>query len=183
MKKLLTTIILAASITIGFAQWQQIPQQRGSGPNNNYPQRSNNYNRSSSLIINTVSQRQLTVYVDNYQYQSNSNNNSINVDQLFAGNHNIIIYEAKRNFWGKTVQQELFNSSLYLRSEFETNIYVNILGQVNISERQLKNNRNYEQDGYGNNGNGVGYGYGRKKKKHKNQHCDIDNDRRYRDDD
>ncbi len=181
MKKILTSIISAAVIMLGFAQGQPYPQQRGNQQYPNYPQQNNNYNNQySSLIINSATQRQFSVSVDNYQYQSNGNGNDINVGQLNAGNHNIIIYEWKRNFWGKTVQQVVYNSTLYLKPGFETSIYINLLGQVNISERQLYNNGNYNQDGYGNNGNGVGYGYGRKKNKHK-KHQDCGNDRNRRD--
>ena len=186
MKKILTSIVLVALVSLSFAQGQQYPQQGGNQQYPNYPQQNNNYNNQySSLIVNSSSQRQFSVSVDNYQYQSNGNGNDINVGQLNAGNHNIIIYEWKRNFWGKTVQQVVYNSSLYLKPGFETTIFINILGQVNVSERQLyyNNNGNYDNGGYGNNGNGVGYGYGRKKNKHKKQHCGNDNNRRGRDDD
>jgi hypothetical protein len=189
MKKLLTLIILAAGITTGFAQWQpnqnggpqQYPQQ---GNQQQYPRQNGNYSQYSSLVVSSVSQRQFLVYVDNYQYQANGNNgnnNTINVDQLQAGNHTVIIYENRRNFWGKTVQSEVYNSTLYLKPGFETSIFINALGQVNVSERQVYNNNNggYDNGGYGNNGNGNGYGYGRKKHKHKKHHqCGNDDDRR-----
>jgi hypothetical protein len=174
MKKLLTLVILAAAITTGFAQWQPNQTQRGG------PQQNGNYSQYSSLVVNSVLQRQFLVYVDNYQYQANGNNgnnNTFNVDRLQAGNHNVIIYESRRNFWGKTVQSEVYNAALYLKHGFETSIFINALGQVNVSERQVYNNNN---GGYGNNGNGVGYGYGRKKH-HKNnkQKCDNDDRRDY----
>jgi hypothetical protein len=182
MKKLLTLLILAAGITTGFAQWQGNPQQG----NQQQSQRQNgNYSQYSSLVVSSVSQRQFLVYVDNYQYQANGNNgnnNTVNVDRLQAGNHNVVIYENRRNFWGKTVQSEVYNSTLYLKPGFETSIFINALGQVNVSERQVYNNNNggYDQGGYGNNGNGVGYGYGRKKHhKNKKQKCDNDDRRDY----
>jgi hypothetical protein len=191
MKKILTAIILAAGITTGFAQWQP-NQQQGGGPQQypqqQYPRQNGNYSQYSSLVVSTVLQRQFLVYVDNYQYQANGNNgnnNTVTVDRLQAGNHNIIIYENKRNFWGKTVQSEVYNSTLYLKPGFETSIFINALGQANVSERQVYNNNNggYDNGGYGNNGNGVGYGYGRKKhhkNKHKKNKCgdDDDDDRR-----
>ena len=71
----------------------------------------------------------------------------------------------------------MYNSSLYVKPGFETTIFINGAGQVNISERQVYN---YEDQGYGNNGNGVGHGYGRKKNKHKKNHCDNDDDDRNR---
>jgi hypothetical protein len=81
----------------------------------------------------------------------------------------VVITEWKRNFWGKSVQHVVYNSTLYLKPGFETTIYINALGQVNVSERQLSNNGNYNNNNgdYGNNGKGVGHGYGRKKNKHK----------------
>jgi hypothetical protein len=181
MKKIFTSIIFTASIFAVFAQGQRYPQNGG-------PRQNNNYNQNSSLIINSASQRQIAVSVDNYQYQSNGNNGDVNVGQLSAGNHTIVISEWKKNFWGKSVQQVVYNSSLYLKPGFETTIYINVLGQVNISERQLYNNGNndngnYNNGDYGNNGKGVGHGYGRKKNKHKKDHCDNDRDRKDRDDD
>jgi hypothetical protein len=187
MKKILTAIILAAGITSGFAQWQPNQRQTGGpqqGNSQQYPQQNNNYNQYSSLIVSSVSQRQFLVYVDNQQYQGNGNNgngSTINIGQLQAGNHTVAVYENRRNFWGKTVQDKIYNSSLYLKPGFETTVFINALGQVNISERQLYNNSNnggYDNGGYGNNGNGNGYGYGRRKDKHK-QKCGNDDRRDY----
>ncbi len=187
MKKILTAIILAAAITTGFAQWQpnqnggpQYPQQ---GNQQQYPRQNGNYSQYSSLIVSSVSQRQFLVYVDNYQYQANGNNgnnNTITADRLQAGNHTVVIYENRRNFWGKTVQSEVYNATLYLKPGFETSIFINALGQVNVSERQVYNNNNggYDNGGYGNNGNGNGYGYGRKKYKHKKYQCGNNDNRR-----
>ena len=191
MKKIFTTIILAAGIISVFAQGQRYPQNGGPQQYPNNQQQNNNYNQNSSLIINSASQRQMSVSVDNYQYQSNGNNGDVNVGQLSSGNHTVVITEWKKNFWGKSVQQVVYNSSLYLKPGFETTININSFGQVNISERQLYNNGNngnYGNGEYGNNGNGVGNGYGRKKNKHKKDHCDNDrnrknDNRRERDDD
>ena len=176
MKKIFTLIILAASITTGFAQWQQQYPQQGSGPQQypNYPPQNNNYRQYGSLIVSSVLQRRLSVYVDNYQYQNNGTNgsgNTLNIGQLNAGNHNIAVYQWRTNFWGKQIREVVYNSSLYLKPGFETTIFINGYGQVNIRERQVYN---YEQDGYGNNG----YGYGRRKNKHKKDHCDNEDDDR-----
>ena len=196
MKKIITLLTLAASITTGFAQWRQSPQQRG-GPqqSSNYPSQNTNYSQYGSLVVTSAMQKQFSVYVDNQQYQNNGNNgngdnngntgnngygNTVNIRQLNAGNHNIAIYQWKTNLWGKQVREEIYNSSLYFKPGFETTIFINGLGQVNISEQQVNNN---DQGGYGNNGNGVGYGYGRKKNKHKNKHHgkeeDEDDDKKY----
>lgn len=182
MKKILTTIVLAAGITLCFGQWQQNPQ-RGGGPNHypDYPQQNGNYNQNSSLIINTVSQRPLSVSVDNQQYQSNVNSNTLNVGQINSGNHKIVVYEEKRNFWGKQVQNIVYNSTVNLRPGYETTISINSFGQANISERQLSSNNTSGQSGYGkkgNNGNnGKGHAYGKyKNKHHKDQDGDEDDD-------
>ena len=189
MKKIFTLLVLAASITTGFAQWRQSPQQRG-GPQQspNYPSQNNSYGQYGSLVVTSAMQKQFSVYVDNQQYQNNGNNgngdnngntgnngygNTVKIPQLNAGNHNIAIYQLKTNFWGKQVRQEIYNSSLNFKPGFETTIFINGLGQVSISEQQVYNN---DQGGYGNNGNGVGNGYGRKKNKHKNKHYDKDHD-------
>ena len=172
MKKIFIFIIATCSMATGFAQWQQ----RG-GPNEypNYPQQNNNNNPYSSLSISSALQRQLTVSVDNYQYQVNGNNGNggnVNVGQLPAGNHNIVISQWRSNIFGKQVQEVIYNSSLYFKPGYETNIFVDGNGRTNITERQLYANNN--QGGYNNNGNGVGNGYGRAKKKHKKDNCDND---------
>jgi hypothetical protein len=132
-------------------------------------------------VVSSASQNQFSVSVDNNQYQSSGNNNTINIGPLYSGNHNIVIYEWKKNFWGKQVQKTVYNSSLNLKQGFETSVFLNSNGQVNISERQLYNSNNNTKDGYGNNGNGVGYGYGRDKNKHKKKHKHYDDDdRNYR---
>ena len=170
MKKIFTFIIATCSMATGFAQWQQ-----PGGPNEypNYPQQNNNNNPYSSLSISSALQRQLTVSVDNYQYQVNGNNGNggtVNAGQLQAGNHNIVISQWRSNIFGKQVQEVIYNSSLYFKPGYETNIFVDGNGRTNITERQLYANNN--QGGYNNNGNG--YGYGRAKKKHKKDHCDND---------
>ncbi len=172
MKKIFTFIIATCSMVTGFAQWQQ-----RSGPNQypDYPQQNNNYNQYSSLIISSGLLQQLTVSVDNYQYQvnsSNGNGSSVNVGQLQAGNHNVVITQWRRNFLGKQVQEVIYNSTLYFKPGYETNIFVDGYGRTNISDRQIYANNN--QGGYNNNGNGVGNGYGRKKNKHKKNNCDND---------
>ena len=188
MKKIFTLLVLAASITTGFAQWQPSSQQRG-GPQQrtNYPQKNNNYGQYGSLVVTSAMQKQISVFVDNQQYQNNGNNgngdnngntgnngygNTVNIRQLSAGNHNIAIYQFKTNLLGKQVRQEIYNSSLNFKPGFETTISINGLGQVNVSEQQVNN----DGGGYGNNGNGVGNGYGRKKNKNKNKNYDKDHD-------
>lgn len=182
MKKILTTMFLATSITLCFAQWQQSPQT-GGGPNH-YPENSRqqgNYYQNSSLIINTVSQRPLSVSVDGQQYPGNSN--TVNIGQLNSGNHRIVVYEEKRNFWGKQVKNIVYNSDVTLRSGYETTISINSFGQANISERQVNNNNVGGQNGYdnrmnnGKNGNnGKGHAYGKYKNKKNKNHDDDDGD-------
>ncbi len=172
MKKIFTFIIATCSMATGFAQWQQ----RG-GPNEypNYPQQNNNNGQYSSLSISSALQKQLTVSVDNYQYQVNGNNGNggtVNAGQLPAGNHNIVISQLRSSIFGKQVSEVIYNNSLYFKPGYETNIFVDGNGRTNITERQLYANN--DQGGYNNNGNGVGHGYGRAKKKHKKDHCDND---------
>lgn len=187
MKKILTLIVLGASLTTGYVQGQPNPS-RGNGPRvmPDYPSQKGNYGQYGSLVVTSATQKQMEVYVDNQQYQNNGNNgssdnngntanngygNTVNIRQLNAGNHNIAIYQWKTNFWGKQVRQDIYNSSLFVKAGFQTSIFINESGQVNISEQQVNNS---DEGGYGNNGNGVGYGYGRKKNKHKNKHHDKD---------
>lgn len=184
MKKILTTMFFAGSIFFCFAQWQQKPHG-GGGPNHYpaYPAQNSNYYQNSSLVINTVSQRPLSLLIDDQSYQSNVNNNTLNVGQINSGNHKIVVYEQKKNFWGKQVQNTVYNSTVNLRPGYETTISINSFGQASISERQMSNNNAKGQNGYGNNGkhdnNGKGHAYGKyKNKHHKNGHDDDDCDDR-----
>lgn len=176
MKKIFTFIFAICSVATGFAQWQQGGPNQYPNPNQNYPQQNNNYNQYSALTISSGLQQQLTVSVDNYPYQVNGNNgngSNVNVGQLQAGNHTVVISKLRRSFLGKQVQEIIYNSTLYFKPGYETNIFVDGYGRTNITERQLYAN-NTNQGGYNNNGNGVGYGYGRKKNKHKKNNCDQD---------
>ena len=186
MKKILTLFVLAASLITGYAQGQQNPQQ-GSVPQvrPDYPRNNGNNGQYGSLVVTSATQKQFEVYIDNQQYQKNesgNNNdntgnngygNSVKIRRLNPGNHSIVIYQWKTNFWGKQVRQDIYNSSLFVKAGFETTIFINETGQVSISEQQVNNS---DEGGYGNNGNDVGYGYGRKKNKHKNKHHGKDDD-------
>lgn len=165
MKKMIGLITLATSAITGFAQWQGGPQNQGG------------YYQQASLIVNTSSQRQVSVVIDNNQtYQGNNNNgygNTINIGTLSEGSHSIAVYEWRTNIFGKPRQELIYNSTVYLKSGYETTISVNSYGQANVSERQLYG-YNDNNNGYGNNGNGVDWGYGRKKHKH-HRKCGNDN--------
>jgi hypothetical protein len=173
MKKIMMMAALALTASVGFAQWQSNEDQ-------NWNRNNNNNNQQASLIITTQSQRQVYVTVDNNAvYQNNGNNgygNSFNVGSLYAGNHSIVVYELRKNIFGKERQEIIYSSSVYLKAGYETTILVNGYGQATTSERVLYNNNNNGQ--YSNNGNGRGYGYGRKKNKHKQCGNDKDDDRR-----
>jgi hypothetical protein len=164
MKKIFGLVTIAFTSLAGFAQWQGGPQSRGS------------YNQPSSLIINTASNRPITVVIDNSQtYQGNSNGygNTVNIGSVYAGSHSIVVYEWRSNIFGKQRKEVVYNGNVYLKPGYETTVTVNGFGQANVAERQLYNYNNGNGQ-YGNNGNGAGGGYGRKKHKHQRK-CGNDN--------
>ncbi len=180
MKNVLTTIILTGSIAFCFAQKQQYPQRGGrENQHTNYPQQRENFGRKSSLLISAASQRQLSVAIDNRTYENNGNDNTIKIGQINAGNHRLVVYQWKKNFWGKRVRDVVYNSQINLRPGYETSIFINDGGIARINERPLNNNGNYGKGGNGNNDRGRDWGYSKKKHKHKkNNSGKYEEDRR-----
>lgn len=173
MKKFTIFLILAGMISTGFAQWKN-NNGRGQGNNNdrnnngqyNNGQNNNNYN-SSALVINTASQKNVTVVIDNnLQYQGNGS--GVNVGALNPGMHNIVVYEMRTNFWGKQKRAVVYSNSLYLKPNVETTVNINPFGQANIDERALYQNQNHN--------NGYYNGKGKKNGHHKRDHDDDDDD-------
>ncbi len=190
MKKLLTLLFASVLFTSSFAQGQNRNDDWDDDDNrdNNeeYENRRNktdrrnngtyNNNQNSALVVNAFSRNRIKVIIDySSEYLSNNNNgynNAVNIGSLLTGNHTVVIYEIKRNFFGNERQEQIYSSVLFFRPSFETIINIDNAGQIAVSERQLFNNNN----GGGYYGNG--YGYGKKKNKHKhykkNRGCNND---------
>ena len=184
MKKLLTLLFASVLFTSSFAQGQNRNDDWDDDDNrdNNeeYENRRNktdrrnngnyNNNQNSALVVNAFSRNRFKVIIDySNEYLSNNNNgynNAVNIGSLLTGNHTVVIYEIKRNFFGNERQEQIYSSVLFFKPSFETIINIDNAGQIAVSERQLFNNNN----GGGYNGNGNG----KKKNKYKNRGCNDD---------
>ncbi len=134
----------------------------------------NNYNHSSSLIINAITTNQFTVVIDNNQTHQSNNynyNNSVSIATLQSGYHSIEVYEWKTNFWGKQKKEIIYTGSVILKQGMATTIIINALGQASINEVPIYNNENNVNNGNGKYGN---KSYRRNKRNH--NHCDNDED-------
>jgi hypothetical protein len=152
MKSTITFLIVLLMNTLLFGQ----------GPNNRY-----DYNQNSSLVINTMTNKQFTVTIDNSStYQSNNNNyiNNVNVGTLTSGYHSIEVYEWKTNFWGKQKKEIIYTGTINLKQSVETTISINVLGQASIKEVQLYDDTN--------NGNGKDGNNSYRRNKHHHKNCD-----------
>ncbi len=174
MKKLITLLFALALFSSSFAQGQNRNDDWDNDDNSEeYENRRNktnrrnngtyNNNQNSALVVNAFTNNRFKVSIDySNEYFSNNNNgynNAVNIGSLLTGNHTVVIYEIKRNFFGNEKQVQIYSSVLFFKPSFETIINIDNAGQIAVSERQLFNNNN----GGGNNGNG----YGKKKNKYK----------------
>ena len=104
------------------------------------------------LSVSVVSNKMdLKIEIDGKRY-SMQQDNSFTLQNLREGNHTVKIYSEmkKRNglFAGKK-QDVIFNSSVYLRRGYHTDITVNRFGKVFTDERRIDANDDWYESGYG----------------------------------
>jgi hypothetical protein len=162
-------ILLLAStlmfLTTSFAQW------RNNGPTINNGQ--NNQYNNSALVLTTDGNNSFAVAIDNgYQYQSNGNR--VNIPDIAAGSHTVLVYEYRRNIFGTPRPKLIYSSNVYFKQGVEHYIYINQFGQASFEERNLYGNsgNNGNNGQYGGNGNnGYGYNCGKQKGKGHKKHA------------
>jgi hypothetical protein len=131
--------------------------------------------QNNVLIINSASlNKDYTITIDrNYVYQSNGTNATV-INSLGSGYHQIEITQLKRGVFGKQRREIIYTGSLNMKQGYETSINIGLLGNVNISERQINviGNNNGTCD---NNSNGRGNGkHTRENNKYGDKHDDCD---------
>jgi hypothetical protein len=104
------------------------------------------------LSVSVVSNKMdLKIEIDGKRY-SMQQDNSFTLQNLREGNHTVKIYSEmkKRNglFSGKK-QDVIFNSAVYLRRGYHTDITVNRFGKVFTDERRIDADDDWYESGYG----------------------------------
>ncbi|HEY9364723.1 MAG TPA: hypothetical protein VIQ00_15785 [Chitinophagaceae bacterium] len=129
------------------------------------------------------------ILIDGRSVQTNGyNSNSVVLNNLKRGQHNLRVYELRKGLFGKSRRQ--ISSSNFMVDYNDVYIMVDRNGSAKVQQRngRYDNSRNgysnHGNAGYGNNypnrrdvynnGNGNGYGYGRNKAQHKNDKWDKD---------
>ena len=113
----------------------------------------------SKLTVTVVGNKNIEIIVDNNRYQSQDN--SIVINSLQPGSHNIKVYSLKRsqrrNIWGNN-SQLLYSSNVYVRPGYHVDIIVDRNGRATFNERAIRNGRrdNDWDDRYDNRGDRYG---------------------------
>lgn len=103
------------------------------------------------LSVSVVSNKMdLKIEIDGKKY-SMQQDNSFTLQNLREGNHSVKIYTEKKKGGGvfrsgKKQQEILFNSSVYLKRGFHTDITVNRFGKVFTDERRIDANDEWDDD-------------------------------------
>lgn len=103
------------------------------------------------LSVSVVSNKMdLKIEIDGKKYTMQQDN-SFTLQNLREGNHSVKIYAEKKRGGGgfrsgRKQQEVLFNSSVYLRRGFHTDITVNRFGKVFTDERRIDENDDWVDD-------------------------------------
>ena len=116
---------------------------------------------NNRLSVSSVNDQQIRVIVDGRTYQqSRASNSEIELNDLSVGYHSIKVYRGVRGGRGRVEQVLIYNSNLYLRNGYHTDITINRFGKAFVDEQVLGKyegqNGGYGNSGYGNSGNGHG---------------------------
>lgn len=96
----------------------------------------------SKLTVTVVGNKNIEIIVDNNRYQSQDN--SVVINSLQPGSHNIKIYSIRknqrRNIWGNN-SQLLYSSNVYVRPGYHVDIIVDRDGRATFNERAIRYDR------------------------------------------
>ncbi|MGG9971329.1 DUF4476 domain-containing protein [Ferruginibacter sp. SUN002] len=101
------------------------------------------YPKQSSITISTTGNYGISVTIDGKQYKVK--NNYVSIDDLSAGYHSIKIYRqtnGRKNGRFNSSLQQIYNSNLYIKPQYDVDIIVSRFGKVFIDE-QSTNDRNW----------------------------------------
>jgi hypothetical protein len=96
--------------------------------------------RSGRLTITTFDNSDIRVEIDGRRY--NSNDNYVRINNINSGYHNIQVWRRQSNgFFGGSREKMLYNSSLYVKPEFQVDILIDRYGRAQVQEYDLNRNR------------------------------------------
>lgn len=107
----------------------------------------------SKLTVTVVGNKNIEIIIDNTRYQSNDN--SVVINSLEPGSHNIKVYSLRRgqrrNIWGNN-SQLLYSANVYVRPGHHVDIIVDRDGRATFNERAIRTGRRNKDwdDRYGN---------------------------------
>lgn len=104
-------------------------------------------NNPSRLIITNLENSTLRIVVDGRKY--NGIGNTLSLNDLSAGQHNIKVYKVRRGWFNN--DQLVYSSTIFFKPNYQVNILINRSGEVSLAEQQSR--------GYGRRGD---RDYGRK---------------------
>ncbi|HKH62059.1 MAG TPA: DUF4476 domain-containing protein [Flavitalea sp.] len=96
----------------------------------------------SKLSITVVGNKDVEIVVDNNRYQSNDN--SVVINSLQPGSHNVKVFSLKRNqrrnVWGNN-SQLIYSSNVYVRPGYFVGITIDRNGRATFNETAIRNDR------------------------------------------
>lgn len=142
--------------------------------------------RSGRLTITTYDNSDIRVEIDGRRY--NSNDNSVRINNINAGYHNVQVWRRQSGgIFGGSREKVVYNSSLYVKPEYQTDIIIDRYGRAQVQEYDLtrnrrNNRRNDDWDRRNDNGRWEDYDGNRNNRRNRDDDEDDDydrNDRRY----
>ena len=99
------------------------------------------------LTITNFVNSDLRIVVDGNKYDGIGNTLSLN--NLSTGYHNIKVYEVRRGFWSNN--RLIYSSSVFFKPNYQVNVLISRRGDVSVAEQRMGGR--FDRDN--------GYGYGR----------------------
>lgn len=97
--------------------------------------------RSGRLTITTFDNSDIRVEIDGRRF--NNNDNSVRINNINSGYHNIQVWRRQSSgLFGNSREKLLYNSSLYVKPEFQTDILIDRYGRAQVQEYDLNRNNN-----------------------------------------
>lgn len=91
-------------------------------------------NNPSRLIVTNLENTTLRIIVDGKKYDGIGNTLSLN--DLQAGYHNIKVYKVRRGWWNNN--QLIYSSTVFLKPNYQVNILINRSGEISLAEQQSR---------------------------------------------
>src|SRR5215213_5999400 len=96
--------------------------------------------KSGRLTITTFDNSDIRVEIDGRRY--NNNDNSVRINNINSGYHNIQVYRRQSSgVFGNSREKLLYNSSLFVKPDFQTDVLIDRYGRAQVQEYDLNRNR------------------------------------------